>query len=647
MGQEDDVFQEFQCPGGFWRNGHANVIFSDAGNIYMGLTRIFAFFVIFGLNWYNRSLLRSRLQENVNIIPGLVLPYYFLYLYLLIFLSIMCGIIDITVNAVDNTPSKVNNWIVPIEQGLFHWLYEGLAIFLMRYGAGFHAMKLSLFYSGLWGIFYFLISFFSYSLIKGSYGFDSDEDSAYGLFLALNVCVLLFYAVILFSPPTIIYRRPALDYYCIFNIVFYSFYIICISLLDGNVTDAVCPASVIAFILIAFIQPFVIFRTLQMDSQYWQGLKPDKGNPLAEVWDHIDIATAESMAESLEQFSADRIAAKDLPIFHFGLLDFDQDEHFVAGGFSRVYFGRCKGEKVAFKILFAMELTPDDVKDFYQEALLLASLKHECIVGCKGICIMPPALTLVLEHCSHGSLYDFLYKPIAARDIVAHQKEITTSWNARFFGGSKQDRADLVTIVRQSERESVANIFNPLRGTNNLSDKDNLSQPLQVMGSGSVHFASPPVIDRPSDMSSHRSSTQSYGEGEGDRNSQRASTSMRDSYFNGRQSLSRRVFETLANIITPSTRASGSSRTSYSNQTVITAATHIPFPLRAQMMKDAISGIVYLHKKGFLHCDVKSLNYLVDEVFINIYYIFLHWIIFLILIFLMTTAFSSEIIRYG
>jgi len=32
------------------------------------------------------------------------------------------------------------------------------------------------------------------------------------------------------------------------------------------------------------------------------------------------------------------------------------------------------------------------------------------------------------------------------------------------------------------------------------------------------------------------------------------------------------------------------------------------------MMRDAICGIAHLHAQGYMHCDIKSLNFLVAEV---------------------------------
>ena len=69
----------------------------------------------------------------------------------------------------------------------------------------------------------------------------------------------------------------------------------------------------------------------------------------------------------------------------------------------------CQGEEVAIKILFCMELTPESVVTFCEEASLLYSLRHANIVSCYGVSIMPPAVSIVTEFCHFGSLFDFLY----------------------------------------------------------------------------------------------------------------------------------------------------------------------------------------------------------------------------------------------
>jgi serine/threonine protein kinase len=46
---------------------------------------------------------------------------------------------------------------------------------------------------------------------------------------------------------------------------------------------------------------------------------------------------------------------------------------------------------------------------------------------------------------------------------------------------------------------------------------------------------------------------------------------------------------------------------------------NLSFNKRLVMMRDAIAGIAFLHEKGYMHCDIKSLNFLVAEVCIHVH----------------------------
>jgi hypothetical protein len=628
---DDDVYEKFQCNGAIWKDTHTRVLYADSGSIVLGLSRLFAFFLLFGLNYYNRRLLRSKAQDNMNVVPGLVLPYYFTYVYLYIGISLLAGIIDIALQSSGKDVGHVNNWLLPIEQGIFHWLYEGLAFFLMRYGAGIKAFQRALVYSGIWGCVTFIIFFIMFSLYRNAYGLHEVSDhSVFTIYLTYSAVLLAFYLAFLVLPSTILYRRSAMEFYAKFNVIFYSFSIIVCSLLYHNVTDVVCTGSVLIFILVAFVQPLVLFRCLQIDSQYWQGLKPDKNNPLAEVWDHVDLATAQSMAENLENLASNS-QKSPLPVLHYGLLDFDENEHFVAGGFSRVYFGKLRNEPVAFKILFAMELTPDDVRDFYEEACLLCSLAHENVVGCKGICVMPPALTMVLEHCKFGSLYDFIYKPIPMRTSLASSRA-SMAMNGlvrdSMIGGPSAAASSTAPSQSQprntigaadgmndQDGEKIELVSNPLQSQRNTT-VTNISNdsfaPLDIsrMKAGqrtSIHANDVEVGQgRASDASSRYSKGSRYSESNDERRS-----------WGGGVRMSRvmRAYESVANIVSSSLgRTEPQTNSAKSAPPTITAAYTVPFETRLKMMRDAANAIAFLHLRGYMHCDIKSLNFLVDEV---------------------------------
>ena len=102
--------------------------------------------------------------------------------------------------------------------------------------------------------------------------------------------------------------------------------------------------------------------------------------------------------------------SKSIPLIHFSEIEFNVRKSFVSGGLSRVYFGTYRGDDVAIKILFAMELTPKIVEDFFKEVQVMYDLHHENVVNCIGMSVMPPTLCVLLEYCSNGSLFHFLHQ---------------------------------------------------------------------------------------------------------------------------------------------------------------------------------------------------------------------------------------------
>ena len=71
-------------------------------------------------------------------------------------------------------------------------------------------------------------------------------------------------------------------------------------------------------------------------------------------------------------------------------------------------------------------------------------------------------------------------------------------------------------------------------------------------------------------------------------------------------------------------RASQRSQSSHLSGRILSSGGHssmhsigniLPLAVRLSMMKDCVSGLAYLHSKGIMHCDIKSLNFLVTKEF--------------------------------
>lgn len=148
---------------------------------------------------------------------------------------------------------------------------------------------------------------------------------------------------------------------------------------------------------------------------------------MATMWPDTNLSVASSLQNPLLERS-DTGPEDDLllPIIHYGLLKFNFLK-FSTGGSSRVYFGKLKMVSVAIKVLVCFDLDVHKIKEFYQEALVLSKLKHERVVGCVGVTIIPPSLGTVMEYCCNGSLYSFLYEGIRSHSTSSFSERSSRS----------------------------------------------------------------------------------------------------------------------------------------------------------------------------------------------------------------------------
>ncbi|CAM9326100.1 unnamed protein product, partial [Ectocarpus fasciculatus] len=223
--------------------------------------------------------------------------------------------------------------------------------------------------------------------------------------------------------------------------------------------------------------------------------------------------------------------------------------HYFSGGSARVYRGRFVDTEVAIKFLFCIELTPERVVAFCHEATILNSLQHPNVVKCYGVSVMPPALCLVTEFCNFGSLFDFLHSIDKDSDTMG------TSDGSNSRGSS-----------RTSSHPSLAYMLR-----NGASHGDSMKE------------------DCTRDSVS------------GLRISELEAGAMRHTD----QSLSRH--SNLAIMVRPP-----------QNSTLLSGAVnnrgfYLSFQTRLKMAYECCLSVAHLHSKGLMHCDIKSLNFLVTS----------------------------------
>ncbi len=281
--------------------------------------------------------------------------------------------------------------------------------------------------------------------------------------------LLLFYGALAITPGHIVFRRPALGraYLC-WQLVTMGLIAADVIEVGLNASSKYCLRWVALTAIEVTVGPLVLCGTLRDDSKYWQGLlfvKPEQpsawGRFLGAAFlrssdssspsiasgatsratsvpgtvdltqpllgQYLSVDAAQELASSMEQLAH----ARECEYIHFGLLQIETvlgADHpsaavLGAGGAAKVYRGRYRGESVAIKMIWSVDITADIVAAFREEVMICAKLsRHKNIVHVKGFSIMPPALCVVMELCNAGSLFDLL-RQFREEELVAEEAE--------------------------------------------------------------------------------------------------------------------------------------------------------------------------------------------------------------------------------
>lgn len=112
-----------------------------------------------------------------------------------------------------------------------------------------------------------------------------------------------------------------------------------------------------------------------------------------------------------------------------------------SGSQAEVYLARLKGKRVAAKVLRrAAAADAERVSLFLHDGLLLATLRHACVVELIGVVLQPPRLVLLLEHASRGSWRQ-----------VLDDKRLALSWTGVLLGAAR-DAASAVAYIHGLSR---------------------------------------------------------------------------------------------------------------------------------------------------------------------------------------------------
>ena len=419
----------------------------------------------------------------------LILPVYVIPVWYVLTIGIIVGVSNIIGLLTTEVYTSIIKW------GLYRFVAEGLAVFLMHNGIGERALRNAVLAGAAWGI----ISSGAILYMQDMWGY-----SAYSVQAVIGLSITLaFYLVLWILPQRYLHRRPAMVNYAFWNVLILSLFIVVFSLL-GYLQYSIASCSVEIILSICWmLQPFIIVFAMRQDSLFWQGLysnpeyrmlgcslggsffncskqitnfsnrsgvRTNINDGLLGIWD-FGRDTMGMWADTITT-----LETKVVPIIPFGFID-NISNNFFTGGSARVYRARYRDTEVAVKVLFCIELTKENVADFVAEATLLNSLQHDNVVQCMGVSIMPPAICLVTEFCTYGSLYDFLHHTdMYINEYIDANSSINSQSNPsrnRLGTGSTSLSHVSVWSSAASESQGSTDLRDSQGSTSEASDGDN------------------------------------------------------------------------------------------------------------------------------------------------------------------------------
>ncbi len=318
----------------------------------------------------------------------------------------------------------------PLTWAVNHFCLEGIAVLLSQRGVGEEASKRPVWWGTGFAIWTALI-------LWPVFTFNPTAVTT-GLSLAWEGTLMLFYGAIYLSPRTWFFRRPAAIHYGMF-----WFYIrVCNFssrlLIYKGVDAGFCTYDIINWFGFGIAKNIVVYWVLLEDSHWWQGqfdlpgetngkssnlrdpllgidLKLDVAHHMAAAVDKIasfNISAPSTGTNEAYQFDSESSKRKEqLNVINFAYLQLDKSKLLGVGGSSKVFRGWYKNEKVAVKLLFVIDITPELIRRAVQEARTLSQFRRYVnVVKCYGVAVLPPCIAVVLELCERGSLYDVLKK---------------------------------------------------------------------------------------------------------------------------------------------------------------------------------------------------------------------------------------------
>ena len=293
----------------------------------------------------------------------------------------------------------------------YHFVLEGLGFFLCQRGAGVGALARAGWFGGIVGLVIGVAQFMVYQ----SEWFFSVKDSTWfsiPVLCTYETALFVWYLCMYALPDRMFFRRKAAKFYALYWVLYKPVYIVTVCLMYERIDVGYCLYIVFTDAIFGLLKPWVVYRTLQIDSAYWSGISLDDDKldendirqPL--LGNEVNRDVVVSLASELEGLSS---MCDVIHISETTLVGKATSELTIlgAGGTFKVYSGTYRDKEIALKMIYCVDLTPETIKNYIRESSSLARLRGPNIVHFYGVSVNPPAIGLVLERC-YGSLFEFI-----------------------------------------------------------------------------------------------------------------------------------------------------------------------------------------------------------------------------------------------
>lgn len=289
---------------------------------------------------------------------------------------------------------------------------EGTACLVLLSGIGQRAVKHAITGGLIWGA----LVFFMVTLV-----YISPSPTPIVLNAILYGILIAFFGMMWLLPNEgALFRRPAAIYYGRFWTLYRA--ALLVSVVVQEYSDiGFCLQSAALIVGVGIMKMFVVYRTFELEAIWWHGgfeIEASKSSDrqfsdsVSEISTNIDSPFQRLQLSGNAANAMILAQSTVVPMINFAALRIIPSRMLGAGSSARVYEGRLRKQKCAVKLLFTVELRPEEITRCSEEASLLLQIqKHSIhVVGLLGLAILPPSLCVVLELCSEGSLHDVLYK---------------------------------------------------------------------------------------------------------------------------------------------------------------------------------------------------------------------------------------------